>query len=135
MSEKKFRRLDKNDRPLRKHVKCYQTSRRQCPYGSCPIDDRVEESQIDLIVRAKAMFKIKYALIAERAGMKHHPVVNIFNKGRHASKREYKRIYNAMIDLILEKLHMTRHEANERIRRMKEREQAAYNSGDNPQRK
>lgn len=112
-------------------AKCYRTSRQQDDGGirASRVEDRVREEQVDLLVSAKKQFGLATRVIAEGAGMKKSAVAGIFAKARYATKMEYELIHNAMRDLILEKMGLTAHEANVRIRAMKERERRKEQAG------
>lgn len=115
----------------RHQAKCYRTSRQQSDGGikMSRVEDRITEEQVDLLVSAKKQFGLVTRVIAECAGMKTSSLNAVFNKSRYATKFEYERIYNIMIDLILEKMGLAAHEANVRIRAMKERERRKEQAG------
>ena len=118
--------------PKRKRqAKCYRTTRQQSDGGikMSRVEDRVSEEQIDLLISAKKQFGLVTSRIAYRADMKTSSLNAVFGKNRYATKLEYERIYNVMRDLILEKMGLTVHEANVRIRAMKERERRMQEAG------
>ena len=123
------------DRPYKRPYRCVYKSKRKISHDPrYPVEARVPEQKVDLLIAAKKKFKIVLKDIAEYSGINLLIVCNIFTKSRYCYSWEYERLDRGMRRLILDKLGLTPQEANRLVARQKQRRQE-HNSGDNPQRK
>lgn len=102
----------------RKNHNVYKSVRHYESHNTSRIADRMDEASVDLLIRARNQFGLRYINIAHEADFDYQALCRIVNKTRYCRKAEYTIIYNAMIRMILEKLNMTPQEAMQKIRAM-----------------
>ncbi len=101
------------DRPYKRPYRCVYKSKRKISHDSrYPVEARVPEQKVDLLITAKKKFKIVIKDIAEYSGIKMLTVANIFTKCRYCYSWDYERLDRGMRRLILDKLGLTPQEAN-----------------------